>query len=85
MLAHAILTAIAAHERAHPPPDDTRKPLVPLSINEVRRLLAKLAINTIHTADHWLDWSTWRRRHQARAKTSHYKRRDQLRHRSVPT
>ena len=74
MLAHAILTVIAAHERAHTPPDDTGEPLVPLSINEIRRLLAKLVINTIHTLDHWLGWSRWRRRHLARAKTSHYKR-----------
>jgi SRSO17 transposase len=85
MLAHAILTVIAAHERAHPPPDDKADPLVPLSINEIRRLLARLVINTVHTVDHWLDWSTWRRRHQARAKTSHYKRRGHLEHRPVPT
>jgi len=83
MLAHAILTVTAAHERAHHPPEQQK--LVPLSINEIRRLLAKLIINTAHTIDHWLDWSTWRRRHQARAKTSHYRRRGQLEHRPVPT
>ena len=83
MLAHAILTVIAVHERAQHPPTDQE--LVPLSVNEIRRLLAKLVINAVHTINHWLDWSTWRRRHQARAKTSHYKRRGQLEHRPTPT
>lgn len=85
MLAHAILTVIAAHERAHHPPVDDHQRLVPLSINEIRRLLAKLVINTVHTVDHWLGWSNWRRRHQARAKTSHYRRRGHIEHRLVPT
>src|SRR5690606_31404128 len=75
MLAHAILTVIAAHERAQPSTGDTGQLLVPLSINEIRRLFAKLVINTVHTLEHWLGWSRWRRRHQARAKTSHYRRR----------
>ena len=83
MLAHAILTVIAVHERAQHPPTDQE--LVPLSVNEIRRLLAKLVINAVHTINHWLGWSTWRRRHQARAKTSHYKRRGQLEHRPTPT
>jgi SRSO17 transposase len=61
MLAHAILTVIAAHERADQRPEDQQ--LVPLSINEIRRLLAKLVINAAHTLDHWLGWSRWRRRH----------------------
>lgn len=83
MLAHAILTAIAACERAQQQSVDDQ--LVPLSINEIRRLLARLVINAAHTIDHWLGWSQWRRRHQKRAKTSHYKRREQLEHRAAPT
>jgi SRSO17 transposase len=83
MLAHAILTVIAAHQRAQHPPEDQQ--LVPLSINEIRHLLAKLVINAIHTIDHWLGWSRWRRQHQARAKTSHYRRRGQLDHRQAST
>jgi SRSO17 transposase len=83
MLAHAILTVIAARERTNHRREEHK--LVPLSINEIRRLLAKLVINAVHTIDHWLGWSTWRRRHQARAKTSHYKRRGQLEHRPTPT
>src|SRR5690348_2041916 len=31
-----------------------------------------------NTISHWLHWSTWRRRHQATAKTSQYRRRGQL-------
>ncbi len=76
MLAHAILTVITARERddhaANPDPT-----LIPLTFNEIRRLFARLIINAIHTIDHRLHWSTWRRRHQARAKTSHYRRRNQ--------
>jgi SRSO17 transposase len=83
MLAHAILTIIAARERAHHPPESQQ--LAPLSINEIRRLLAKLVINTVHTIDHWLGWSRWRRQHQARAKTSHYRRRGHTEHRPAPT
>lgn len=83
MLAHAILTVIAAAERARHRPGDEQ--LVSLSINEIQRLLAKLVINAVHTLDHWLGWSNWRRRHQARAKTSHYRRRGHVEHRPVPT
>jgi SRSO17 transposase len=83
MLAHAILTVIAARERDRPRP--ANQPLIPLTINEIRHLFAKLAANTVHTIDHWLAWSRWRRRHQARAKTSHYRRRGHLEHRTAST
>lgn len=82
MLAHAILAVIAARERARPTPDHT---LIPLTVPEIRRLFAKLIATTVHTIDHWLHWSTWRRRHQARAKTSHYRRRGQLSHQPAST
>jgi SRSO17 transposase len=81
MLAHAILTVIAARERDH----HADKTLIPLTFNEIRRLFARTIANTIHTIDHWLHWSTWRRRHQARAKTSHYRRRGQLIHQPTST
>lgn len=81
MFAHAILTVIAARERAQ----HRDESLIPLTLNEIRRLLAKLAINAIHAIDHWLAWSQWRRRHQARARTSHYRRRGHLEHRPIPT
>jgi SRSO17 transposase len=81
MLAHAILTVIAAREHDR----HTDQTLIPLTFNEIRRLFARLITNTIHTIDHWLHWSTWRRRHQARAKTSHYRRRGQLIHQPTST
>jgi hypothetical protein len=59
MFAHAILTVIAARERSN----HHDQSLIPLSLNEIRRLLAKLVLNAVHTLDHWLDWSDWRRQH----------------------
>jgi SRSO17 transposase len=73
MLAHAILTVIATRERTRPRPDNQK--LIPLTVNEIRRLFAKL-VTTAHTVTHWLAWSRWRRLHQARARASHYRRRD---------
>jgi hypothetical protein len=84
ILAHAILTVIAAHER-HSHTTDTDQPLIPLTIPEIRRLFSRLITNTNHTISHWLHWSTWRRRHQARAKTSHYRRRGQHTHQPTST
>jgi SRSO17 transposase len=81
MLAHAILTVIAGRERD----GDVDQSLVPLTFNEIRRLFTRTITNTIHTIDHWLHWSTWRRRHQARAKTSHYRRRGQIIHQPAST
>jgi hypothetical protein len=37
--------------------------LIPLTFNEIRHLFAQLITNAIHTIDHCLHWSTWRRRH----------------------
>jgi SRSO17 transposase len=82
MLAHAILTVIAARERTRSPADPE---LIPLTVHEIRRLFAKLITNTVHTIDHSLAWSRWRRRHQARAKTSHYRRRGHLNYRLAST
>jgi len=83
MLAYAILAVIAARERTrHPPGDHT---LIPLTVNEIRRLLAKLITNTVHTISYRLDWSRWRRQHQARAKTSHYRRRGHTIHQPAST
>jgi SRSO17 transposase len=84
MLAHAILTVIAAHERDRHTPD-TDQALIPLTFNEIRRLFARLATATNHTIGHWLHWSNWRRLHQARARTSHYRRRMQSSDRPAST
>lgn len=73
MFAHAILAVIAARERANRT-EDARE-LIALTVNEIRHLFAKLITNPIRTITYWLHWSAWRRRHQARALTSHYRRR----------
>jgi hypothetical protein len=74
MLAHALFAVIAAHEREHR--TETDDGLIPLTVNEIRHLFAKLITKTVHTVGYWLHRSTWRRRHQQRALTSHYRRRD---------
>jgi hypothetical protein len=48
--------------------------LVPVTLGEVRRLLAYLITIVLARAAAWA-WSNWRRRHQHTAKTSHYRRR----------
>mgnify|MGYP003751302137 CR=1 FL=1 len=68
MLAHAFLSVMAATE---PPPDD--ESLIPLTRNEIRRLLAT-AQHPGHPQTLREHWSTWRRRHQATARRCHYQR-----------
>jgi SRSO17 transposase len=81
MLAHAILTVIAARERKQ----HTDQTLIPLTLTEIRRLFAKLIANSTNPISHWLTWSQWRRRHQARARTSHYRRRGHNIHQPAST
>jgi hypothetical protein len=69
MLAHAFLSLMALTE---PPPAD--QDLIPLTRNEIRRLLAA-AHRPVHPQtfrERW--WSVWRRRHQATARRCHYQR-----------
>jgi hypothetical protein len=54
---------------------DDEPTLIPLSSNEIRRLLSKLVLAGRTAADHVLHWSGWRRRRQAQAKASHYHKR----------
>lgn len=49
--------------------------LIKLTVNEIRRLINVLLIQTTRSIAHRLRWSRWRRRHQARAKRAHYNRR----------
>ncbi|MCK9921194.1 IS701 family transposase [Frankia sp. AgPm24] len=72
MLAHAFLTILAASERDQPAPPG----LLPLTVNEVRRLFTTLTVRTTSTVAHVLHWSQWRRRHQAAARTSHCRQRN---------
>ena len=70
ILAHAFLSVMAATE---PPPADEQT-LIRLTRNEIRRLLTA-AIAPLHSIEHVISWSSWRRQHQARARASHYARR----------
>lgn len=51
--------------------------LIPLTVNEIRRLHARLH-QPDRPLEHCLSWSRWRRRHQARARRCHYQRQRQL-------
>ncbi len=72
MLAHAFLAVTTAAERAaHPSP----RGLIAVTVNEFRRLFNAILATTHHSLTTVLAWSLWRRRHQARARECHYKRR----------
>ena len=73
-LAHAFLAVATALEREHSP---TPPGLISLTVNEFRCLFDALLLAARHTITTLLAWSTWRRRHQARARASHYRRRAQ--------
>jgi hypothetical protein len=49
--------------------------VIDLTVNEIRRLINAMIIRPVRGLVHRLRWSTWRRRHQARARRAHYKRR----------
>jgi hypothetical protein len=71
MLAHAFLVVAAVTERScRPPPAG----LIPLTCNEIQHLFATLVARPVEDLSHRLRWSLWRRRHQARARTCHYRR-----------
>jgi SRSO17 transposase len=71
MLACAFLTLTAAteHTRQPAPPGQ-----IPLTRPEIARLFTALTTQPHRDPRHLLAWSQWRRRHQHRAKTSHYQR-----------
>jgi SRSO17 transposase len=71
MLAHALLAVIAANEHTTRPAPDG---LIALTCNEIRRLLTVLVVEPGRVLASPEIWSTWRRRHQHRARTSHYQR-----------
>jgi SRSO17 transposase len=60
-----------AHRTAPPPAD---LGLIPLTVVELKRLF-NLATRVWHTTSHYLHWSCWRRRHQARARWYHHRAR----------
>jgi len=55
-----------------PPPADLG--LIPLTVVEIKRLF-NLATRICRSASHYLHWSSWRRRHQARARWYHHRAR----------
>ena len=55
--------------------DESGSGLIPLTVNEIRKLFHRIAAPIQHTVAHTLHWSHWRRTSQARARTSHYLRR----------
>ena len=71
MVALAFLTVTAATEHASRPPPPGQ---IPLTRNEIARLFTALTGQPARGPQHLLHWSEWRRRHQHRAKTSHYQR-----------
>ncbi|WP_413813260.1 hypothetical protein [Streptomyces sp. OE57] len=80
MLALAFLTAVAtsaAPNRCADPHHHTarRNDPVSLTVPEIRHLLTLVFNPPAVTVARQLHWSTWRRRHQATARRSHYRRR----------
>jgi SRSO17 transposase len=74
MLAHAFLAVTTADERDQTP---TPAGLIPLTVNEFRRLFDTVILASRLTMTSLISWSTWRRRHQARARECHYRRHEQ--------
>jgi hypothetical protein len=79
MLALAFLTALAAGAAPELPADTnhfirSRDPIT-LTVPEIRHLLVAVFAPPAVTVARLLHWSNWRRRHQAAARRSHYRRR----------
>nr|WP_189548267.1 IS701 family transposase [Streptomyces gelaticus] len=78
MLALAFLSAVAASAAPDRPADPhhptrSREPIT-LTVPEIRHLLAAFH-SPVVSAARLLHWSNWRRKHQATARRSHYRRR----------
>lgn len=68
----------AAHSASAPDPpacDDRLVPVVPLSVPELRRILAFQWFTHPVSPDYFWHWSVWRRYKQALAMRSHYRKR----------
>jgi SRSO17 transposase len=75
-LAMAALAVLALSTTGPTDESDSGDPdMIPLTINEIRRLINTLIIQPIRDHAHRLRWSRWRRRHQARSRQSHHQRR----------
>ncbi|MGC0377633.1 SRSO17 transposase [Streptomyces sp. SAI-229] len=71
MLAHAFLAVVRADERRRCTGPDDR---AALTCNEIQHLFLAVTVRPLTDLSHRLGWSDWRRRHQARAQASHYRR-----------
>ena len=49
--------------------------MIPLTVNEIRRLFATLILAARHTTEHLLAWSTFRQLCNQRARATHYRKR----------
>ena len=76
LAAYALLAVLAARQ-PKPPPSMTPDPdtPIPLSVNEIRRVLHHTLTRANTSMRHTLRWLTWRLVHQTRARYYHYKRR----------
>ena len=72
MLAMAFLAVTCANARDNMPAPQS---LIPFTVNEIRRLFDKLILARTATDDTIWAWSLWRRKHQATARSCHYRRR----------
>lgn len=77
MLAHAFLTILAVVMNEAEP---DQAGLIAVTLAEARRLFTTLLARTAATTEQVLSWSRWRRRHQNRARTAHYRRRQTAGH-----
>ena len=74
LFAHAFLVVTTAAQRRI---DRAPETLITLTVNEFRRLFVALLLRPLHAVADILAWSTWRRKHQARARACHYRKQDQ--------
>jgi len=81
MLAHAFLVGVCVQDKARQPlklPEQTpqqAKPLLALTVPEVRHLLGHVLWPTPRDRQLLLSWSWWRRWHQSLASYYHIQRR----------
>jgi SRSO17 transposase len=75
MLALAVLTVIAARSRPATPSDPRADAYIALTVAEVRRLFNALVTTVTGNTAKTLKTSLWRRRVQATARRSHYRKR----------
>jgi SRSO17 transposase len=69
-----LLTSPDGHRRPAKVLATSGERLIPLSANEIRRLLAKLALTPVACTEQVLHRSRWRRKRQFQARACHYRR-----------